>query len=63
MLGAVEVLPGVVRAARLSRTGVVLGRTEAFYDTDDASPDGVDAALERAVAVFAGHRPVGVGVA
>ncbi|MFE6152130.1 ROK family protein [Streptomyces sp. NPDC057889] len=63
VLGAVEVLPGVVRAARLSRTGVVLGRTEAFYDTDDASPDGVDAALERAVAVFAGHRPVGVGVA
>lgn len=63
VLGAVEVLPGKVRAALLARTGVVLDRAEAFFDVRHASSAGVDVALERVAAVFAGRAVVGVGVA
>lgn len=64
-LGAVEVLPGVVRAALVSRTGELLHRTETAFDAN--GPRGcVDSALrEAAQACFAapGRTPAGIGVA
>ncbi|MEU0127286.1 MULTISPECIES: ROK family protein [unclassified Streptomyces] len=62
-LGAVELLPGRVRAALLDRSGVVLDRAEADFDTGSASPAPVDGALARVSAVFEGRAPSGIGVA
>ncbi|MYW63183.1 ROK family protein [Streptomyces sp. SID8379] len=63
VLGAVEVLPGAVRAALLTRTGVVRERAQAAFDASSADPAVVDAALRAASQVFAGQVPAGVGVA
>lgn len=63
MLGAVEVLPGRVRAALLTRTGVVARRAEVRFDARDADPAVIDGALREAARVFAGQVPQGVGVA
>ncbi|WP_162929357.1 ROK family protein [Streptomyces sp. YIM 130001] len=64
-LGAVEVLPGLVRAALVSRAGELLHRTETAFDA--AGPRScVDEALRAAAeACFRGEgrRPAGVGVA
>lgn len=62
-LGAVELLPGRIRAALLDRSGAVLDRTEAEFDASSPSPAGPDEALARVAAVFEGHRPSGIGVA
>ncbi|MFJ4918407.1 ROK family protein [Streptomyces sp. NPDC088725] len=62
-LGAVELVPGRVRAAVLTMSGTVLDRAEAAYDAAGATPADIDTALARAAAVFAGHAPVGIGVA
>lgn len=64
-LGAVEVLPGVVRAALVSRAGELLHRTETAFDATGPRPC-VDAALrEAARACFAapGRAPSGIAVA
>ncbi|GAB3147830.1 ROK family protein [Amycolatopsis sp. NPDC004378] len=61
VLGAVELLPGRVRAALVELSGAVRWRAEAAYPRDTADPAEIDAALE-AVARFP-ERPVGVGVA
>lgn len=63
MLGAVELVPGRIAAAVLSRSGEILARAEATFDAAAATRDGIDAALARAAGVFAGARPLGVGVA
>nr|WP_069462940.1 ROK family protein [Actinacidiphila rubida] len=62
-LGAVELVPGRVRAAVLDMSGAVLERTETAYDAATALPADLDAALARAAEVFAGVRPQGIGVA
>ncbi|MFI6345491.1 ROK family protein [Streptomyces sp. NPDC050560] len=62
-LGAVELVPGRVRAAVLSVSGRVVERAEASYDPAAPGAADVDAALARAALVFAGHEPAGVGVA
>ncbi|WP_188283700.1 ROK family protein [Streptomyces sp. CBMA29] len=62
-LGAVELVPGRVRAAVLTMSGAVLRRAEASYDAATALPADIDAALALAAEVFAGYHPVGVGVA
>ncbi|MEU9356874.1 ROK family protein [Streptomyces sp. NPDC048301] len=62
-LGAVELLPGRVRAALLDRSGTVLDRAEALFDPASPSTCGVDEALARVAVVFDGHRPSGIGVA
>ncbi|MEU8698131.1 ROK family protein [Streptomyces sp. NPDC048680] len=62
-LGAVELLPGRVRAALLSMAGTVLDRTETSYDAATATPADIDAALTAACGLFAGRAPVGIGVA
>ncbi|MFE3515607.1 ROK family protein [Streptomyces sp. NPDC059166] len=62
-LGAVELLPGRVRAALLDRAGTVLARAEAVFDAASPSPSGVDEALARVAAVFEERRPSGIGVA
>ncbi|MFJ7631538.1 ROK family protein [Streptomyces sp. NPDC097595] len=63
VLGAVEVLPGLVRAALLTRAGAVRARTEARFDPAGSDPSLVDAALREAAAVFDGQSLLGVGVA
>nr|WP_249416663.1 ROK family protein [Streptomyces sp. TS71-3] len=63
VLGAVELLPGRIRAAVLSVSGRVLERTEEAYDPGAPGPAEVDAALARSARVFAGRAPVGVGIA
>ncbi|WP_187285363.1 ROK family protein [Streptomyces sp. OR43] len=63
VLGAAEVLPGLVRAALLTRAGAVRERTRARFDAGSADPAVVDAALREAAAVFAGQDLLGVGVA
>ncbi|MFI6859554.1 ROK family protein [Streptomyces sp. NPDC050421] len=63
VLGAAEVLPGLVRTALLTRAGAVRERTEARFDAGSADPAVVDAALREAAAVFAGQDLLGVGVA
>ncbi len=62
-LGAVELVPGRVRAAVLTMSGTVLHRAEAAYDAGSADGAAVDAALARAAEVFTGRGVVGVGVA
>ncbi len=62
-LGAVELVPGRVRAAVLSVAGQVLDRAEASYDAAGATPADIDAALEEAAGVFAAHDLQGIGVA
>ncbi|WP_392667336.1 ROK family protein [Streptomyces sp. LN785] len=62
-LGAVELLPGRVRAALLARSGAVLGRAEAEFDAASPSPAAVDEALARVAVVFEERRPTGIGVA
>ncbi|MBW5249454.1 ROK family protein [Streptomyces sp. P01-B04] len=63
VLGAAEVLPGLVRAALLTRAGAVRERTQARFDAGSTDPAVVDAALREAAAVFAGQDLLGVGVA
>ncbi|MFJ4713808.1 ROK family protein [Streptomyces sp. NPDC088785] len=63
VLGAVEVLPGTVRAALLTRTGAVRDRAQARFDATSADPAVVDRALGEAARVWAGHAPAGIGVA
>jgi predicted NBD/HSP70 family sugar kinase len=62
-LGAVELLPGRVRAAVLSMSGAVLRRAEAGFDPAAVAGGEIDAALATAAEVFAGHDLAGVGVA
>ena len=62
-LGAVELVPGLIRAAVLDMSGTVLERTETGYDAAAAMPADLDAALDRAARVFAGTPPQGIGVA
>ncbi|GAA3750435.1 ROK family protein [Streptomyces tremellae] len=62
-LGAVELVPGRVRAAVLSASGRVLERAEAAYPPNARGRSEVDAALTAAAGVFAGHPPAGIGVA
>ncbi|TCP45431.1 glucokinase [Tamaricihabitans halophyticus] len=63
-LGALELLPGRVRAALLDRTGRVLRRTQVSYPTGTPDTAQIDAAL-RAVATecFGPDQPVAIGVA
>ncbi|OZM84258.1 ROK family protein [Pseudonocardia sp. MH-G8] len=61
-LGAVELLPGLVRASLMELSGAVLRRGEAAFAP--AEPAGVDAALLAACApCFGAERPLGIGVA
>ncbi|WP_158880526.1 ROK family protein [Amycolatopsis anabasis] len=61
-LGAVELLPGRIRAALLDLGGAVLRRAEAAYSPRIRAE--ADAALARAVTeCFGEARPVGIGVA
>lgn len=63
-LGAVELLPGRVRVASLSRSGEVLRRAEASYPAATARGADIDDALSRAGAeCFGAERPAGIGVA
>ncbi|MEV6129025.1 ROK family protein [Streptomyces violaceusniger] len=62
-LGAVELVPGRVRAAVLSMAGRILDRTESSYDAATATPADIDTALAGAAQVFAGHELRGIGVA
>lgn len=62
-LGAVELVPGRVRAALLDVSGTVLRRSEAAYSVTAGRAE-IDAALGDAVeACFQDTRPLGVGVA
>ncbi|MFF8567243.1 ROK family protein [Streptomyces albidoflavus] len=62
-LGAVELVPGQVRAAVVSMAGQVLDRTEVAYDAAGATGEEIDRALAAAAEVFAAHDLQGVGVA
>ncbi|WP_107473452.1 ROK family protein [Streptomyces sp. NRRL S-813] len=62
-LGAVELVPGRVRAAVLSVAGQILERIETSYDAATASPEDIDTVLTAAAAFFAGHDLGGIGVA
>ncbi|MCF3965422.1 ROK family protein [Streptomyces fuscigenes] len=62
-LGAVELVPGRVRAAVLSMSGRVLERSEAVYAPGAPGRDEVDAALAEAARVFEARPPAGIGVA
>lgn len=62
-LGAVELVPGRVRAAVLSTAGRILDRTESSYDAATATPEDIDTALAAAAGVFHGHELQGIGVA
>ncbi|WP_217169055.1 ROK family protein [Streptomyces sp. AC512_CC834] len=62
-LGAVELVPGRVRAAVLSMAGRVLDRTESSYDAATATPADIDRALAAAAGCFAAHELQGIGVA
>ncbi|WP_189935003.1 ROK family protein [Streptomyces sulfonofaciens] len=63
LLGAVELLPGRIRAAVLTVAGRVLERAEASYDASVPDPAEIDAALARTARVFTARPPVGVGIA
>lgn len=62
-LGAVELVPGQVRAAVVSMAGQVLDRTEVSYNAAGATGEEIDRALAAAAEVFAAHDLQGVGVA
>lgn len=63
-IGAVEILPGRVRAATVSLTGEIRGRATAPFATRTADPAGFAAALRSCCAeAFAGTTVVGIGVA
>ncbi|MBP0457165.1 ROK family protein [Streptomyces montanisoli] len=62
-LGAVELVPGRVRAAVLGVSGEVLARAETAYAPDAPGRGAVDSALAEVAGVFAGHAPTGIGVA
>ncbi|MGV9897251.1 ROK family protein, partial [Streptomyces tendae] len=62
-LGAVELVPGRVRAAVLSMAGQVLDRTESSYDAATATPADIDGALAEVAPVFADGKVQGIGVA
>ncbi|MFI8909764.1 ROK family protein [Streptomyces albidoflavus] len=62
-LGAVELVPGQVRAAVVSMAGQVLDRTEVSYDAAGATGEEINRALAAAAEVFAAHDLQGVGVA
>jgi glucokinase len=62
-LGAVELVPGRVRAAVLSMAGLVLERIETSYDAAAAHPADIDTALTEVAGIFADHEPQGIGVA
>lgn len=63
VLGALELVPGRIRAAVMTMSGRVLDRAEVAYDAAAAHPGEIDAALTRAAGVFAGRETAGVGVA
>ncbi|PGH47345.1 hypothetical protein CRI70_29005 [Streptomyces sp. Ru87] len=62
-LGAVELVPGRVRAAVLSVAGEIVDRAETSYDAATAAPADIGAALAGAAGIFAGHAIRGIGVA
>ncbi|WP_433273504.1 ROK family protein [Pseudonocardia xinjiangensis] len=63
-VGAVELLPGVVRCALMDLSGAVLRRGEASFSPVTAAPTQVrDALLEAAEVCFAEDTPLGIGVA
>lgn len=62
-LGAVDLVPGRIRAAVLSGAGRILERVEAAYDASGATPADIDTAVAEAATVFAGQDLRGVGVA
>ncbi|MGC0407055.1 putative NBD/HSP70 family sugar kinase [Streptomyces sp. SAI-195] len=62
-LGAVELVPGRVRAAVVSMAGRVLDRTESSYDAATATPADIDGALAQVAGVFAAQEVQGIGVA
>ncbi|WP_020673672.1 ROK family protein [Amycolatopsis nigrescens] len=63
-LGAVELLPGRIRAALLDRAGTVLRRAESSYSPTASGPAEIAAALAEAVTdCFGDEPPSGVGVA
>jgi predicted NBD/HSP70 family sugar kinase len=62
-LGAVELLPGRVRAALLDASGAMLRRAEERFDAKARDTAAVDGALAGAARCFAGERPAGIGVA
>ena len=62
-VGAVEVLPGRIRAALLDGSGTVLRRAEAGFGAAGRPGDPLDAALARATGILAGRDLAGVAVA
>ncbi|MCQ9708575.1 ROK family protein [Streptomyces sp. NEAU-PBA10] len=62
-LGAVELVPGQVRAAVVSMAGRVLDRTEVSYDAAGATGEDLDQALAEVAELLAAHDLLGVGVA
>ncbi|MBL0777097.1 MULTISPECIES: ROK family protein [Streptomyces] len=62
-LGAVELVPGQVRAAVVSMAGRVLDRTEVSYDAAGATGEDLDQALAEVAELLAAHDLQGVGVA
>ncbi|MBV1955879.1 ROK family protein [Streptomyces albidoflavus] len=62
-LGAVELVPGQVRAAVVSMAGRVLDRTEVSYDAAGATGEDIDQALAEVAELLAAHDLQGVGVA
>ncbi|RZE96613.1 hypothetical protein C0R04_09450 [Streptomyces albidoflavus] len=62
-LGAVELVPGLVRAAVVSMAGQVLDRTEVAYDPARATGEDIGRALAAAAELLAAHDLQGVGVA
>ncbi|MFD0135877.1 ROK family protein [Streptomyces sp. NPDC127159] len=62
-LGAVELVPGRVRAAVLSMAGRILERIETSYDAASATPADIDTALTETAVIFAAHELTGIGVA
>jgi len=63
VLGAVELVPGRVRAALLDLSGAVLRRAEAGFDRGAPDRAPIDAALEQAARACFDSPPLGVGVA
>ncbi|MGN0117864.1 MAG: ROK family protein, partial [Streptomyces albidoflavus] len=61
-LGAVELVPGQVRAAVVSMAGRVLDRTEVSYDAAGATGEDLDQALAEVAELLAAHDLLGVGV-
>ncbi|MFE1088385.1 ROK family protein [Streptomyces albidoflavus] len=62
-LGAVELVPGQVRAAVVSMAGRVLDRTEVSYDAAGATGEDLDQALAEVAELLAAHDLQDVGVA